>query len=283
MSLKQLKSAIKKFPRIHAMARQGIQLLRAIKAVRIDAHELRETFISFAGGQNISKHDLRAFGNFLTHKVVGQKKNWLIVDVGAHDAWFIKLVHRFCSSNDCSILSFEPLPSKHKKLQEIGNRWPGFRLVTKAVGDKPGNAKIREYGSTGLSSIRPLAEDYKYQEGWFDTSLTREIDVDVITLDDELKGETERPIILKIDTQGFELQVLSGAIETLKSGRIKYVIVELMTVEKYKGAATYEIVFDLLQSIGFRLYDVNCTYYEESTGKMTEFDAFFELSSPTIN
>jgi hypothetical protein len=147
----------------------------------------------------------------------------------------------------------------------------------------PGTARIREYGSTGLSSFRPLSGAYKYRARYFDTSLVREIEVEVSTLDAELAHEQERPVILKIDTQGFELQVLKGAAETLKSGRIKYVLVELMTEEKYEGASTYDAIFDLMHSFGFKLYDLNCTYYEESTGKMTEFDAFFEFSETSVS
>ena len=146
------------------------------------------------------------------------------------------------------------------------------------MGANVGTAVIREYGSTGLSSFLALAEEYQYQDSSFNTRLVREVEVDVTTLDELLVQELDRTVVLKIDTQGFEYQILSGARNSLKSRHIKYIIVEVMTVEKYKDGPTYEVIFELLHSFGYRLYDINCTYYEKNTGQMTEFDAFFEAN-----
>jgi hypothetical protein len=98
-------------------------------------------------------------------------------------------------------------------------------------------------------------------------------------LDDDLPGllHNDEIVILKIDTQGFEMEVLKGAEGLLKRQVFHYVIVELMTVRKYAGAALYDEIFEYMHKLGYKLYDVNPVFYEQSNQKLTEFDAIFML------
>ncbi len=101
--------------------------------------------------------------------------------------------------------------------------------------------------------------------------------VNVVTLDWYLEeNHIENPIILKIDTQGFEMEVLKGAAKALSSGKIKAVIIEVMTIQKYSSSALYNDIFDLLHSYGYVLYDLHQSYYEIN-GMLSEFDCAFIL------
>jgi hypothetical protein len=58
------------------------------------------------------------------------------------------------------------------------------------------------------------------------------------------------PDILAMDTQGYELEVLKGATETLKS--VKVVYTEVSNVPLYEGSALVEDLDEFLQPYGFK-------------------------------
>lgn len=235
-------------------------------------HELREMLIGAFGGQDMTRHDRRFFSHVLSNKIGADPAvKWLVIDVGGHNGWFIKVLRRFCPEGNFSIRCYEPLASKQAGLRALGG---DLVVINKAIGAKPGTLAVHEYGSTGLSSVYEFAPTYAYAE-CFDSTLRSTVDVETVTLDGEFRTEGI-PILLKIDVQGYEAEVLKGATAILKSGRVKVVILELMTVEKYAGAITYGPIFDMLHAAGFTLFDLNCTYYEAGSGKLTEFDAAFE-------
>ena len=57
--------------------------------------------------------------------------------------------------------------------------------------------------------------------------------------------------LVKIDVQGFELQVLQGAVSTLK--KVQFVLVESSKVELYEGQALFSDVDQFLTQHGFGL------------------------------
>ena len=59
-----------------------------------------------------------------------------------------------------------------------------------------------------------------------------------------------QPDILAMDTQGYELEVLKGATETLKS--VKVVYTEVSNVPLYEGSALVEDLDEFLQPFGFK-------------------------------
>ena len=73
------------------------------------------------------------------------------------------------------------------------------------------------------------------------------------TLDNEIPKGTP-VLLLKMDVQGFELEVLKGATETLKHTLL--VVLEINNHTGYKGAPTYFEIDDFFRNKGFELYDL---------------------------
>jgi len=243
------------------------RFLILIIEIKIDLHDIKEFFKMVP----LSK------GNYLFYKNIFSiipSEDIVILDVGANDGWFSKVVYRF--RKDLKIIAFEPLSSMYDHLVRIKKLNKKFDFYNCAVGSGIGKVEISEFGTEGLSSLKDLSDEYQYN-GHFNTSIKEKYEVELINLDNFiLNNEINNDLCLKIDTQGYEMEVLLGAQKTLNKGQIKYIIIELMTVEKYKGAKLYHEIIDFLSSLDFQLVDIHQSYYEEN-GEMSEFDALFKL------
>jgi hypothetical protein len=102
----------------------------------------------------------------------------------------------------------------------------------------------------------------------------------VETLDD-LRPRVLRPgdrAFLKVDVQGYELEVLRGAEETL--GQADAVEVELSLVPLYEGAPTAEEVTAHLEALGFTRRAQEPAWRHPQTGEVLQVDALFERPAP---
>ena len=97
-----------------------------------------------------------------------------------------------------------------------------------------------------------------------------EIEIDIIRLDDEISIEKEIAL-LKIDVQGYELEVLKGATETLK--RTSFITLELSNHQSYEGAPLYYELDEYLRNNGFKLYDMIISI--RNNGMASEWDAIY--------
>jgi hypothetical protein len=80
--------------------------------------------------------------------------------------------------------------------------------------------------------------------------------------------------ILKMDTQGAELLILTGASDLLKEQRIRVIYTEVLFAESYEGQAYYHSIATLLEGHGYRLhalYDL----VSSRTGELSWGDAIF--------
>lgn len=89
-------------------------------------------------------------------------------------------------------------------------------------------------------------------------STQRQVHISITTLD-AFAAEHKVGIIdlLKIDVQGYELEVLKGASLMLSSGRIRVIVLEVNFAPLYERQASFEEISTFLQSNGFHL---SCLY-----------------------
>lgn len=83
--------------------------------------------------------------------------------------------------------------------------------------------------------------------------------VEIKTIDYVLSGYGINIDLLKIDTQGFDLKVLQGALESFKKNLISNVLVELNFIEMYKNQSDYNEIITFLSKYNLYLVD----YYEK--------------------
>lgn len=185
--------------------------------------------------------------------------NPLCLDVGANIG---QSIDEFSSWLDDPIIhSFEPSSKIYemlsKRKQDAGNSWKNIHLYPLALGDEIGDVSFNNYQNSFLNSVLKLEDD---PQNPFRGDIQREDSVEVVpisTVDQFLKHNAiDKVDLLKIDTQGFDLQVLKGAEKSLSAGHIDFVYLEMNFLKMYEGQASasqfieYLCQYDL-KPIGF--------------------------------
>lgn len=78
---------------------------------------------------------------------------------------------------------------------------------------------------------------------------------------------------IKIDTQGFEWQVLDGAVDTLKNAQ--GVLLELSLTPLYGGQKLWREMIDRMETYGFTLWAIQKGFTDPVSGRSLQIDAIF--------
>jgi FkbM family methyltransferase len=190
-------------------------------------------------------------------KIINGEKSITFVDVGANTGQTIDLVKK--DFKNTKIYSFEPTPELVKQLSDKYKDDKRVIISENALADFEGEAKF--YTSTYSPTNSMLVPDVDlyteiHSDRVDDLKNLKEITVPVTTLNNWYKTNnvTEYLDVIKIDTQGTELQVLKGADELLKD-KIKIIVLEVQFVNFYKGSPPYYKIFEFLYENEFNLLD----------------------------
>jgi FkbM family methyltransferase len=198
-----------------------------------------------------------------------------VVDIGANRGQFALDVLSVLS--DVEVLSFEPLKSEFRILERVLQSESRAHLRNQALGSSSGEAVVhvaRAADSSSLLSITPA------QAATFPgTDEVRQERVNISTLEKvmttgEFKSLFREPALLKVDVQGYELEVLRGAGDWLR--RFSWIYVEISFVELYERQPLAYEVIRFLDSAGFVLSDLGVPTM--LNGRAIQFDALFERS-----
>jgi len=161
------------------------------------------------------------------------------------------------------IHAFEPSSSVFVQLTKKRYRGSIF-LHNLALGERDEQREFINYKWSTMSSFLELS---RHESNRFkDVEIDEKEIVTVATVDGFVTSQKiEKVDLLKIDTQGFDMRVLKGARESLASGVVDHVLVELNFVEMYDHQSSFYEVIDLLESNGLFLID----YYEKIREKHT--------------
>ena len=196
----------------------------------------------------------------------------LVFDVGANTGQFATLLRKFGYSDP--IVSFEPLSDAHAELcSRKANDRSWFVHERCALGNATGNATIHVAGNSASSSLLPMMDLHVAAAP--NTAYVAQECVKVTTLDavyPEYRKLGDRPF-LKVDTQGFERQVLEGA-ELLLRDAVGLEL-ELSLAPLYQGQELWDYFLRYLDRRGFRLWAVEPSFVDLRTGQTLQIDATF--------
>ncbi len=162
-------------------------------------------------------------------------ENPVVFDVGANRGQTIDLVRRAFSRP--VIFSFEPNPDL---LPELIRNYACSAVAIEgvALGNSEGSIDFHVSENSELSSV--LAIEETAVNPFSKVNIRKCVSVPLTTLDSYVKQRGLTHIdLLKIDTQGFDLEVLRGASTILKRQGIATLLVEVNFTSLYKGQSTF--------------------------------------------
>jgi len=197
-----------------------------------------------------------------------------VVDVGANRGQFALICHKMFPQ--AKIYSFEPLEEPGQIFKEVFCNVPDVTLCPYAIGQERTTAIIHVTKDDDSSSMLPIT---KTQSIMFPGAAEKELrKVVVMPLSQVLKDTVIPPAsLLKIDVQGFELEVLKSSEDILD--RFSYLYIECSFIELYEGQALAPHIISWLEQRNFMLRSVHNLYYAEN-GMAVQGDFLFARRNP---
>jgi FkbM family methyltransferase len=242
--------------------KEGKQHFFAVFKTNINQAMLDEPYLFFSGYIHIER--TIAIAHFL--KIPTQS---LIIDVGGFDG---KVAVKFAEAfPEAQIYTFEPIRKHFDNLQNTIRSYPSITSFNVALGDSTEEKQINQLHNDSSSSILAAAD--LIENHFFATHLAPKgtENIFIKRLDDILSANTAHISILKIDVQGFELNVLKGSINTLK--KVYIIVLEMQNHDFYKEAPMYFELDAYLRSQGFELFDLLPAIRNDM--KLYEWDAIY--------
>lgn len=196
----------------------------------------------------------------------------MVFDIGANEGQFAREIRQYGYTG--KIVSFEPLSSARQKLLSLASADPNWEVHDQsAIGDQEGTIEIHIAGNSVSSSVLPMLESHS--SAAVGSAYVDSERVPITKLDSVAKQSMtpESKLFIKIDTQGFEWQVLDGAREILQQAR--GVLCELSLVPLYDGQRLWRDIVDRLDAEGFMWWALQKGFTDPHTGQSLQMDGIF--------
>lgn len=181
-----------------------------------------------------------------------------IIDVGAFKGGWSELVRRIWPNSN--LVMIEPNLSMRAGLDDVASKL-NARVFNELLGATEGQ-RVRFYVMGPGSSIM---EEH--------SSVPRSEENRILRTLDSLLMDIEAPVLLKIDAQGYELEILRGATEILP--KIEAILLEVSIIEINKGAPLLYNVVDFLRQLGFVTYDILGIHRRPLDRALNQIDLIF--------
>jgi len=200
-------------------------------------------------GYNNYQSSERSGETFFLNQFLAPMQPRLCIDIGANVGSYSRALLT-CTS--AQVHCFEPVSLSFQQLQELTKEYPDRLLIHRmGIGDHDGTMPIY-FNSDALSHASLLSEMNKIEY----VSNTQTEEVQICKLDTFFK-ESLTPIdFIKIDTEGFEKEVLDGSRGIIEAHKPKAIQIEFNHHQLFRGQTIYSFsqilpdykVFQLLPS-----------------------------------
>jgi FkbM family methyltransferase len=199
-----------------------------------------------------------------------------ILDVGANEGQYGNLLRSEYDYHG-EIVSFEPLPIAHAVLAQraASDSLGSWRVAPRmALGATATTSTIEIAGNSVSSSLLPM--ESLHQQALPSSVNAGYAEVDVCPLDSavaDLGVAITNATLLKIDTQGYELEVLKGGPRTV--GLVGAIQLEMSFTPLYTGQPLFPELFAYVEDKGFDVFDIVPGFCDPRTGRLLQVDGIF--------
>jgi len=195
-----------------------------------------------------------------------------VFDVGANKGQFAQELR--LSGFSGMIVSFDPLTSAHSQLTnaaESDSNWLVHSRV--ALGDHDGEILMNIAANSVSSSALPMLD--AHLSAAVDSEYVSKESTPLIRLDSVFNQylHDDTSLFVKIDTQGFEWQVIDGGLQTLQLAR--GALIELSLIPLYAGQKLWLEIINRMANLGFSLWAIQRGFADSATGRTLQVDAIF--------
>ncbi|MBU1802397.1 MAG: FkbM family methyltransferase [Actinobacteria bacterium] len=198
-----------------------------------------------------------------------------VLDVGANEGQFASQLR---SSGFCgAIHSFEPQEKAFRRLRERAAkdaRWTSSRL---GLGSKPMVGDLSIAGNSYSSSMLPMLPEHVAAAPRSGPIGTEKITLSTVKVELEKLNWDPEATMLKVDTQGFEGEILGGAGDLV--GKFPLIQVEVSYRSLYAGAPTASDLLDELADKSYEMYSIEPGISSPSSGRLLQADILLCLQS----
>ena len=172
------------------------------------------------------------------------------IDIGANSGYFTLLAASLVKSSG-QVLAFEPSPSPTNKIKKLTIPW--VDAIQIGIGDieedldlylQPKSANLH---SPSFVKGAKFAFEKLPQEEVVKVSIRKLDNLPYIQ-------KLSRIDLVKIDTQGFEQNAIKGMVKTIKTGKIKYLMVIFCDRMLSANGSSFDELMSLIKGLGFKIH-----------------------------
>jgi FkbM family methyltransferase len=195
----------------------------------------------------------------------------VIYDIGAcYGTWTVLVKSIF---PDADVHAFEPLRELRDRFAQATASLKNVTHHQIALGATPGIATMELASFLDASSLLRMTQ---VQTQEFNAQPAGTAEVSIERLDDYVRqNKLTKPDLIKLDVQGYELEVLRGAEECLANASA--VISEVSFAEFYKDQCLFEEIVSFLAARGYRTHAFGAS--TKIGGRILQTDALFERNA----
>lgn len=190
-------------------------------------------------------------------------ENAVVVDIGAGSGAFLSKILE--KRSDAKVFAFEPNPSSFKILKEKYD----YKIKTFQMGVGRNRSTATLYDLPGRQDSGAASIHKEVFQGIYNIEKVVSHNIEITTLDEQMEKENIKRInLLKIDTEGNELDVLHGASKLLKENSIDIIQFEFNAMNAYSNSS-FRNFWEILEN-----YD----FYRVLTDGLLKIDKYFPIT-----
>jgi FkbM family methyltransferase len=195
----------------------------------------------------------------------------ILFDIGANNGQYARQMRELGYRK--KIISFEPTKSAFEKLRKASIKDNNWLVNNYALGNEDSKCMINVAGNSYSSSILKMlplhikiAPESKY--------IAQE-EIEIKKLDSIFNSFCNKKdnVMIKIDTQGYEKNVIDGADESLNN--IKIIQLEMSILPLYENEMLFLEMINYLDDKGFQLFSLENGYSDSTSGQLFQIDGIF--------
>jgi|694.fasta_scaffold155897_2 FkbM family methyltransferase len=222
-------------------------------------------------GLELKQYNIQNSENLLLKRCTDYFQIDLIIDVGANVGQYATAMRSVGYSKQ--LISFEPLAKAFGRLATVASNDSAWEVFNLGLGSSQQELTINVSENLASSSFLSVTALSTQAEPLSQFSGTQK--VNVVRLDHFLKERINNfeNVFLKIDVQGFELEVLKGAEGILKN--VKAIQLEMSFVPLYVDGPLYSDILFWIERNGFEVYSIIPGFRNLESGQLLQADGIF--------